>query len=268
MKQTKGGFLLKERIYTIPVSEAFRENCECPMCQLEKKLEDDALEYTLGPSMMEPDSRIETNEKGFCNRHFTKLYNKQKNRLALGLVIDTHLMEQNGILKKMYEKSLPIIKKEAESGAFEKIVRGIKKSRKSTEEFVISMIDKLSRMEKTCTICEKISRNMDKFTDVILYLFFKEKDFRELFMGKKGFCLPHLKMLLQGTLKYLTPGQRSEFVITLMSMELLHLDRIKEEVNWFTQKFDYKNQNAPWNNSQDAIPRSIEKICGPSDLIR
>ena len=56
---------MKERIYTIPVSEAFREDCECPMCILEKRLEDDALKYTLGPSMMEPDSRIETNKKDF-----------------------------------------------------------------------------------------------------------------------------------------------------------------------------------------------------------
>ena len=109
---------------------------------------------------------------------------------------------------------------------------------------------------------------MGKFTDVILYLFFKEKDFRERFLSKKGFCLYHLKMLLEGTLKYLNQRERTEFVIALMEMELVHLDRIKEEVNWFTQKFDYRNEKAPWKNSQDAIPRSIEKICGPSELMR
>lgn len=258
---------MKERIYTIPVSEAFTEDCECPMCLLEKKLENDALEYTLGPSMMESDSRIETNKKGFCNRHFTKLYNLQKNRLALGLVIDTHLMEQNGILRKMYESSLPAMRKDAATGAVENMIRSMKKG-SDTDAFVQEMINKLSELEKTCTICEKISYNMGKFTDVILYLFFKEPDFRQKFLSKKGFCLVHLKMLLSGALQYLNQRERSEFVMALMEMELTHLDRIKEEVNWFTLKFDYRNEKAPWKNSQDAIPRSIEKICGPSDLMR
>lgn len=264
----KGGIILKERIYTIPVSEAFKEDSECPMCILEKRIEDDAVKYTLGPSMMEPDRRIETNKKGFCNRHFTKLYNTQENRLPLGLIIDTHLMEQNEILRNMYDKALPGLKKAAESGALENLVKGIKKNKDQLAGFVQSMIDKLEELEKSCTICEKINFNMGKFTDVILYLFFKEPDFKERFVSKKGFCLPHLKMLLEGSLKYLNTKQRSEFVMTLMSMELIHLDRIKEEVNWFTKKFDYKNQDAPWKNSRDAIPRSIEKICGPSDLNR
>ncbi|MBP7175250.1 MAG: ABC transporter substrate-binding protein [Thermoclostridium sp.] len=259
---------MKERIYTIPVSEAFKEDCECPMCLLQKKLEDDALEYTLGPSMMESDHRIETNKKGFCNRHFTKLYNKQKNRLALGLVIDTHLMEQNEILKKMFDKSLPGMKKEAASSAVEQMVQGLKKGKSDTAAYIAQMVEKLSELEKTCTICEKMGFNMGKFTDVILYLFFKEPDFKERFLSKKGFCLYHVKMLLEGTLKYLNQRERNEFVMALMEMEIVHLDRIKEEVNWFTQKFDYRNEKAPWKNSQDAIPRSIEKICGPSDLMR
>jgi hypothetical protein len=259
---------LKERIYTIPVTEAFREDCECPICLLEEKLESDAVEYTLGPSMMESDSRIETNRKGFCSRHFTKLYNMQKNRLALGLVIDTHLIEQNSIIRKMTEKSLPLIKKEAMASSMERIAGSFKKGSSETVKFINSMVEKLSSIEKTCTICEKIDWNIEKFIDVILYLFFKEPDFKELFMAKKGFCLPHVKRLLEGSLKYLNNRNRGEFVITLMSMQLVHMDRIREEVYWFTQKFDYKNKDAPWGNSQDAVPRSIRKIAGPADLMR
>ncbi len=258
---------MKERIYTIPVSEAFKEDCECPMCILEKNLEQDALTYTLGPSMMEPDSRIETNKKGFCDRHFTKLYNTQENRLPLGLVIDTHLKEQSADLRKIYEKEEKNLKKEMQTSTLQHLKKGLK-NKDASANFVNSMIDKLNDLQKSCTICEKISFNMSKFTDVILHLFFKEPDFKELFVSKKGFCLPHLKMLLEGTLEHLNRKQRSEFVMTLMSMELIHLDRIKEEVNWFTQKFDYKNQDASWKNSRDALPRSIEKICGPCDLKR
>lgn len=259
---------MKERIYTIPVNEAFEADSECPMCILERRVEDDAIRYTLGPSMMEPDRRIETNQKGFCRRHFTKLYNTQENRLPLALIIDTHLMEQNGILHNMYNKALPGLEKEAGMNAVDQLVSGFKKNKARSDEFIHSMLDKLNELEKSCVICEKINFNMDKFTDVILYLYFREHDFKERFVSKKGFCLPHLKMLLEGSLKYLNRKQRSEFVMTLMSMELNHLDRIKEEVNWFTQMFDYKNRDASWKNSRDAIPRSIEKLCGPCDLNR
>jgi hypothetical protein len=104
---------MKERIYTIPVTEAFGQDCECPLCVLEKKMENDALEYHLGPAMMEPDSRVETNRTGFCARHFTKMYNMQQNRLPLGLVIDTHMQEQNKIIEILYHKHENAIKSEA-----------------------------------------------------------------------------------------------------------------------------------------------------------
>jgi len=51
-------------------------------------------------------------------------------------------------------------------------------------------------------------------------------------------------------------------VPSLLSLQLSNLKRIQEEVNWFTLKFDYRNNDAPWGNSKDAIPRSIQKLAG------
>ena len=56
---------MKEQIYTIPVNEVYDTDCECPLCELEKKLEKETLDYTLGAAMMEPEFRMESNEKGF-----------------------------------------------------------------------------------------------------------------------------------------------------------------------------------------------------------
>jgi len=61
---------MKEKIYTIPVTDAFNTDCECPMCVLEKKLEDENIEYVLGPFLMEPEGRMETNENGFLQKAF------------------------------------------------------------------------------------------------------------------------------------------------------------------------------------------------------
>ena len=48
---------MKETIYTIPINEAYDENCECPLCFLYSRLEKEAVEYALGAAMMEPDYR-------------------------------------------------------------------------------------------------------------------------------------------------------------------------------------------------------------------
>jgi len=91
---------------------------------------------------------------------------------------------------------------------------------------------------------------MDRYIDVILYLYFKENDFKELFHSRKGFCLKHFKALLEGTEKYLGPKETAIFVDNLLSMQIENMERIQQEVNWFTKKFDYRNNDAPWGNSK------------------
>ena len=41
---------MKEKIYTIPVNDAFDKDCECPLCAMYQELENNAVEYTMGPS--------------------------------------------------------------------------------------------------------------------------------------------------------------------------------------------------------------------------
>lgn len=253
---------MRERIYTIPVSEAFSVECECPLCVLEKKLEDESVEYMLGPSLMEPDGRIETNEKGFCKRHFEKLYNKHENRLGLGLIIDTHLVEQNRKLEKAYKEGKTAFAKDSELSLIKNLTSKLTSSKTDSGAAIDNIISVLTDLEKKCAICTKLDHTMDRYIDVVLYLYFEEPDFNQLFKSKKGFCLKHLKDLLQGSRKYLSPKQAAIFTEELMSLQLDNLKRVQEEVNWFTKKFDYRNDSAPWGNSKDAIPRSIQKVVG------
>lgn len=259
---------MKERIYTIPITEAFDQDSECPLCVCERKLEDDALEYALGPAMMEPDSRIETNHKGFCALHFTKLYNMQKSRLGLGLIIDTHLVEQIAVIEKMYRQYKDQIERESEKGLLETAVGRLSGKTIGTARFSEELISRLGALEESCAICDRIGNNMDKFVGTILYLFFKERDFRQKFESSKGFCLKHMKALVEGCKKELNGSKPAEFLRTLIPLQINHLKRIQKEVNHFTEMFDYRKQGGDWKNSRDAVPRSIEKICGPCDLQR
>lgn len=257
---------MKDKIYTIPVTDAFTEEGECPMCTLEKKLEDEYIDYFLGPSLMEPDNRIETNDKGFCRRHFQLLYNRQENRLGLGLMVDSHLCEQNSRLSKLYERKASSIRKDAEASMFKNISNKISSKQTETAKFIDELIQQLTGLESKCAICGKLDYTMDRYVDVILYLWFKEKDFKELFNSKKGFCLRHLRLLLEGVKKYLNPKEAAMFIDNLMPLQIKNMERLQQEVNWFTKKFDYRYNDAPWGNSKDALPRSIQKIVGLCDL--
>lgn len=257
---------MKEKIYTIPVTEAFGTDCECPMCVLEKKLEDEQVDYVLGPFLMEPDGRSQTNEKGFCRKHFELMYNRRENTLGLGLILDTHLVEQNARLKKLCSGKTGTFKKDAGISLLKNITNKISTKQTDTEKFVDELITHLDSLENRCVICSRLDYTMDRFIDVILYLWFEEADFRELFSSKKGFCLLHLKQLLHGVKKYLSPKDAAVFLSSLIDLQLENMDRIQEEVSWFTKKFDYRYNDAPWGNSKDAVLRSIQKIAGFCDL--
>ena len=255
---------MKEKIYTIPVTEVFGEECECPVCLLEKRLEDEYINYFLGPSLMEPDCRIDTNEKGFCRRHFEQLYNKQENRLGLGLMIDTHMQEQISRLKKAYSPRNPGAKAKP-GNALSKLFQG-KTSNPLAANDKVKMLQLLKALECSCSICDKLNCTMERYLDVIYYLWSREEDFRRVFESKKGFCLKHFKQLLESSEKYLKAAEVEEFTEILVAMQMENLVRVQEEVNWFTEKFDYRNNDAPWGNSKDAVPRSIQKLKGFSEL--
>ena len=64
---------MPEKIFTIPLNEAFDEKEGCPLCRLRDKLEEQTLEAALGAAMMEPSVRIEMNKEGFCHPHLDEV---------------------------------------------------------------------------------------------------------------------------------------------------------------------------------------------------
>lgn len=254
---------MKEKIYTIPVTDAFGQDCECPVCLLEKKLEDDSIDYNLGAALMEPDCRIETNKKGFCRRHFEMLYNRQENRLGLGLVTDTHIREYLPELRELSKAAEAAVKSSKAPNLLIGILGGKLPLRGRTSGSPAErLVELLNNMENSCTVCDKLKRTMDRYMDVIMYLWSREEDFRQLFASRKGFCLIHLKQLAEAAVKYLSPYEHALFIDTLLKQQVENMDRMERELDWFTKKFDYRNNEASWGNSKDALPRSIQKLKG------
>ena len=246
---------MKEVIYTIPVNDAFNTPCECPLCELEAKMSADLLNYFMGPSMMEPDVRISTNEKGFCKTHLTAMYNRQENRLGLGLMLHTHLSDLGADLNDKLSKAIPA----KDSNLMSRIKGDYKENLKK-------MAEEVDRRVTSCALCERVEYTMDRYIDVIMWQYFEDAAFRDKFDHSKGFCLPHLSLLLRGAAKYLTQKQATVFINNLCSVQNPSMDVLRDDLLWFTQKFDYRNEKEPWKNSHDAVPRTIRKIIGKSSL--
>lgn len=251
---------MKEQIYTIPVNDAFSEDCECPICRLERDLENDSIAFMLSPALMEPDNRVATNQKGFCRRHFGMLYNKKENVLGVSLIIDTHIQHQMEAFGKIIKKSAKAIEADAKMNVIKNIAAGIGKSSSGTFNFIKDAVGFIDTLEEKCEVCERIDRIMDRYADVILWMYFKDNDFQRKIKEGKGFCLPHYKLLLESAKKHLSPKQCAVFVGDINDLMVNNMDRILDEVQWFAQKFDYRNKNASWKNSKDAVPRAIEKF--------
>ena len=133
---------MAEKIYTIPINEAFdkaiqNEPCDCPFCLLQEMLEQNELEIIMGASMMEPDIRIETNKKGFCKHHFDQMY-ERGNRLGLALILESHVAE---VEKKIFEGGTLLDGKGEKEQA------------------------KLDSLERSCYVCDRVNLSFLKMMD-------------------------------------------------------------------------------------------------------
>lgn len=241
---------MKEKIYTIPINEAYDTDCECPLCILEKKIEDEAIEYALGAAMMEPDYRTESNEKGYCRRHFEQLF-AAPNKLSLALVLDTYF-EQTRKSIASYEKQVQSMQ---EKGGF------FKKNKEGAKQTAHALADMLDKNEKSCLICDKINATMKRYFEVLADMWATEPEFRGKFAKSNGVCLSHMKELLKAAEK-LSEKDAAAFVMQLYEKQTKELERIQEDIHKFTLKFDYRNKDMEWGTAKDAPIRAIEKTVG------
>ncbi len=235
---------MKERIYSIPLTEALEQDCDCIMCSVAKTMEDNNIDYFLGASMMEPECRIITNNRGFCSRHLSALY-ERGNRLSLALMLDTHLEEVRGRIKKKTKQ-------------FKVTGFGSGGAKKSLDKIT----DELGKILDSCAVCDKLDNEVVSAAENLVYLWNKEKDFRDKFSRSKGLCLPHMKMVLEAAADEVSGKALDDFVRDLSALMNSRLDELNEDVHWFTQKYDYRNQDAPWGNAKDALPRAVKRLGG------
>lgn len=245
---------MKLHIDTAPVWEVYRQDCECPICLLSDRIEASSVDYFLGDSVMEPSQRIEVNEKGFCGRHF-KLMFEAGNRLGLALMTHTYMKNTLKWLRENAAQAVAAASAEAAKPVFKRVIGKKGEGLQTSAEAV-------TELEAKCVMCERIRQNMERYIYTVLYMYKHESEFPKLFEDSKGMCLKHYAETLKMAPEHLSGDTLKRFVTTLTDIEMANLQRVTDEIEWFTRKFDYRNENKPWGNSRDAVERSLNKLRG------
>ncbi len=225
-----------EQIYTIPINEAFEKGmeegkCDCPICKLFDKLEKKEVEMALGPSMMEPSTRMITNEKGFCPEHF-KMLVEENNSLSLALVLESHLMT---------------IKDKMDGNFITNLFGGKSRNHLKTTKGVSG----------SCFICERLEPHYNRMIENTVLLYAYDSQFKVKLKAQKYFCLPHYQMLVSHAKKTLDKRKYEDFFEDISAVENKYFEKIIKDVSWYCKKFDYRYDSEPWYDSKDAVERAI-----------
>ena len=239
---------MRYQLDTIPVWDAYKTDCECPLCLLKKQNEEMYVDSFLGASVMEPDTRVEVNEKGFCATHYQHLF-AQRNRLGLALITHTYMQE----VVKSVNASLSA--PGAPSGMFSRLLKKSQPDENATGIQVRARIGK-------CILCERLDYTIRRYAYTLVHLWNTDSQFKAAFSASKGLCLEHLALVCDMAQENLSGKDYTSFMETLARVEAENLKRIEDELEWFTLKFDYRNQDKPWGNSRDAVERAINKLQG------
>ena len=248
---------MKETLYTIPLNDAVNANDECPFCYIEREVEQDLLDFVLGAgsSYMESDVREATDKAGFCRTHFKKMFD-YGNTLGNGWILKTHYARMIKEMGKAFEDYTP-----EKSGFLAK--------RKKTGEGQNSVTAWIHEKEQSCYICNHFAETYERYLDTFFIMYKRDEEFRNKIIAGKGFCLCHFGDLCEGAETRLNEKEKAEFYTQMFSLMKKNMDRLQEDVSWLVEKFDYRNKDADWKNSKDAIQRGMQKLKGgyPADAV-
>lgn len=249
--------MAKEKLYTIPLNDAVNAGDECPFCNIERKIEQDLMDFVLGSgsSYMEADIRDMTDRAGFCRTHYKKMFD-YGNTLGNGWILKTHYMRTIAEMKKQFKNYSPA------KLSFKEKLMGTAGKTNSVSAWIASRND-------SCYICNHFDEDYDRYLNTFVTMYEKDSDFKNRILASKGFCLTHFGDLCEYAELHMRDADKKEFFEKMFALMEANMDRVGEDVAWLIEKFDYKNQNADWKNSKDAIQRGMQKMKGgyPADPV-
>lgn len=231
---------MPEKIYTIPINEAFDRQEGCPLCHMRTLLEEQTLDSALGAAMMEPSVRIEMNREGFCHTHLQAMH-RRKNKLALGLILESHLDELSSLLEQPSAGS--------RHGLF---------ARKGGES---DAAEALREQSGSCYICRRIRATELRYCSNAVWLWESDPSFRKKLRAQPYLCLTHSAMLLRTAREEMKDKDYASFYDALTGLLKDKLSALRHDVTAFTVSFDHRNADKPLSEAErSSLERAVEML--------
>ncbi len=221
---------MQYHIQTTPIWDAFKSDCNCPLCKIYAAAEERLVSQYLNEAVMEPDYRVKVNKLGFCSDHLKKLY-AGENKLGLALQLNTRT---DAVIKSL------------------KPLKDAKSAKKHAE--------KIRKSNETCVICDTLDEMMERYAYTVAQMYKQEKDFPAVFKACKGFCMPHYALLLENASK--AGNLTSEYLFELSNLQINALEKTNGETRRFTEAFDYNSKAKGLKASPEAVPNAVNKLKG------
>lgn len=230
----------KYQLETIPVWDGIKSQSECFICDLMEQAQNDSLEFYLGSSVMNPETRVRVNSIGFCPQH-TSMLVQSGHPNSMAVLWESHLQTTRDELAKVF--------RELENP------RNLKKT-------VASLDTVLSSREKGCLICSRMHDRLVRYCFTIPYLWGQDPEFRKAFDESKGFCLSHMATILRMSLEALDSKQQKAFAQSMAELQLRNLDRTSKDLVYMIEHYKSENRDKLWNGCEDAQIRAVYKEIG------
>ena len=176
------------------------------------------------------------------------------NTLGNAWILKTHYQRMIGEMQKQFSSFTP-----GKSSLRDKL----KKNMQGSNPIGVWVAEK----ESSCYICQEYRKTYERYLDTFFYLYRQDENFRAKVKNSKGFCLSHFGDLCNAD-HLLSDREKQDFYETVLPLMEKNMKRLAEDVSWLVEKFDYRNKDADWKNSRDAIQRGMQKLKGghPADL--
>ena len=226
------------------VHDAYARGGECPLCDLAEAADETYLRSFQHSRVMEPNVRLKTNEAGFCPDHYRKLYARE-NKLGLGLVVHTHLLE---LLPKL-RASLEAMRQAAGSRR-----RG--KARIDAERAA------MAGLRDRCFICDLLAADRERYVFTVLYLWEKDPEFLPVFRASSGFCLGCFLDALGAACELLRGDRLQRWLGDVVPLMTGSLERVEKDLLAFTQLYQDANRSLGTEEERTALGRALQKLAG------
>lgn len=224
---------MQYHISTGLITKHFEKQCDCPLCEIEKIVENNIAREFLADACMDNDVRLLVNKYGFCDKHYDLLYSMQS-KLSLALQIDTRMNTLINVMGK------PTNYKQA------------KKVAKQLESEL-----------STCIICDYIEKEMVKYYKTMAQMFENESEFKSMLENSNGFCLKHYGKLLQySNYAFFKCKQYLQCLTTLQNERF---NQTKQLVKQFSNHHDYRVIKTSMGEASSALNVARSRLYGKKD---